>query len=109
MQLHAIFNVAEAIFWVVVAVVVAVSATLSHPAFRRLGFLAAAVFLAFAITDLIEVKTGAWYRPWWLLGYNAACLAAIVGCYVRYLLVRRALAASDAAQRTARTEPGDKG
>lgn len=109
MQLHATFNVAEAVFWVVLAVVIAVRARFSHPALRRLGFLVAFAFFAFAGTDLIEAKTGAWYRPLWLLGYNAACLAVIAGCFVRYLFVRRALADGDLIEQDAEAEPNRNG
>ncbi len=109
MQPHAFFNVAEAVFWVVLAVVIAVRARFSHPALRRLGYLVAAAFFAFAGTDLVEAKTGAWYRPLWLLGYNAACLAVLVGCFVRYLSVRKALANADVVQQEAETEPNNNG
>ena len=88
MQPHAIFNVAEAIFWLVLAVVVALRARSTAPPLRRIGYLVAAAFFAFAGTDLIEAKTGSWYCPLWLLGYNAACVALIVGCYIKYLSVR---------------------
>lgn len=91
MQPHAVFNIAEAIFWVLLAVIVATRGSSAHPSLRRLGFLVAATFVAFAGTDLIESRTGAWYRPWWLLAYNAACVAVIFGCYMKYLAVKKSL------------------
>src|SRR5262249_43373006 len=39
---------------------------------------AAAVFVLFGISDLIEARTGAWYRPLGLLLLKAACLAVIL-------------------------------
>jgi hypothetical protein len=104
MQPYAIFNVVEAVFWLVLAAIVATRARSAHPSFRLLGYIVSVAFLAFAGTDLVEVKTGAWYRPWWLLGYNVACLAVILGCYVKYLSVRKVLAAEDATEQVAEAE-----
>lgn len=30
--------------------------------------------MAFGVSDIIELQTGAWWRPWWLLLLKAACL-----------------------------------
>jgi hypothetical protein len=38
------------------------------------------------VSDLIEVKTGAWYSPWPLLALKAACVASLgiyLFCYLR--------------------------
>ena len=32
-------------------------------------------FFAFGISDFVEIHTGAWYRPWWLLAWKATCVA----------------------------------
>ncbi|REJ66309.1 MAG: hypothetical protein DWQ31_14645 [Planctomycetota bacterium] len=50
----------------------------------RLGLIAAAVLVAFAGTDLVEIRSGAWYWPWWLLLDNGLCLVALLGCWVYY-------------------------
>lgn len=100
MQPHAVFNMGEAISWIVLAIIVAIRANMAHPSLRRLGFLVAAAFFAFAGTDVIESRTGAWYRPWWLLAYNAACVTIILGCYIRYLAVGKSLDARQQAQPT---------
>ena len=95
MQSLAVFNIAEAFFWMAIALAIAVRARRAHPDLRRIGFIVAAAFVAFAGTDLIEIKTGAWYRPLWLLVYNAVCIAFIVGCYAKYLLLRKSLSDHD--------------
>jgi hypothetical protein len=41
-------------------------------------------FMAFGISDLVEMRTGAWYRPWWLLIWKATCIMAIL-FIIRYL------------------------
>lgn len=84
MQLHANLNIAEAIFWVVLALVIAVRSRGAPPALRPIGYVAAVAFFAFAGTDLVEAQSGAWYRPWWLLVYNAVCVTVIAGCLWQY-------------------------
>ena len=95
MQSLAVFNIAEAFFWIAIALAIAVRARRAHRDLRRIGYIVAAAFVAFAGTDLIEIKTGTWYRPLWLLVYNAVCIAFIVGCYAKYLLLRKSLSDHD--------------
>lgn len=47
---------------------------------RRLGRMAAILFLMFAMTDVTELQTGAWWRPWWLAGVKGICLMGLVSC-----------------------------
>jgi len=35
-------------------------------------------FLAFGVSDLVEIDTQAWWRPWWLLLWKASCIAGLV-------------------------------
>jgi len=45
----------------------------------RLRILLSVSFLAFGISDLIELSTGAWWRPPGLLVFKGVCLLGIVG------------------------------
>lgn len=36
----------------------------------------------FGLSDVVEVRTGAWYQPWWLLVWKGVCLATIVAVLV---------------------------
>ena len=47
----------------------------------RMGVLAAALVM-FGLSDVVEVRTGAWYRPWWLLVWKGVCLVTIVAVLV---------------------------
>ncbi|MBE7458640.1 MAG: hypothetical protein KJ057_17160 [Phycisphaerae bacterium] len=40
-------------------------------------------FLAFGASDVVEADTGAWWRPWWLLAWKAACLAVLLTLLIR--------------------------
>lgn len=44
----------------------------------RLRVLLSLSFFAFGVSDLVEVTTGAWWRPPWLLALKGACLAGII-------------------------------
>lgn len=44
-------------------------------------------FVVFGISDLIEAKTGAWWRPWPLLALKACCVVALILIYRRYRLI----------------------
>lgn len=65
-------NYAEAFLWVAIGVAVSVFGRSR----ARIGLTTA--LIAFGVSDLVETRTGAWYRPWWLLGWKAACVLAMV-------------------------------
>ena len=52
---------------------------------RRDCIVAAITFAIFGASDLVEATTGAWWRPWWLLLWKAACLFAFLVLLVRYV------------------------
>jgi len=85
----ATFNFVEALFWL------AMSAGFLRRAVLRKGdgggtfCVAAVLFFFFGLSDFVEVGTGAWWRPWWLFAWKAACLVGLVSIYVRYRLVSR--------------------
>lgn len=80
LSIHAVFNYLEAGLWFVIAFALVVRSRMTMP-WRWLLPLA---FAAFGISDLIEVRTGAWWEPWWLFVLKAACVLV-------FLLAWRAL------------------
>ena len=85
-------NLIEAGFWVVFATAIAIGAVGQPRAMRSLGVTACAVSLLFGISDLVEARTGAWWRPWWLLALERPCAwRGLVLCFLKYrqLRVRR--------------------
>ena len=72
-------NYTEAAVWVGMAVWCAVRGVRLRSG--RMGVLAAALVM-FGLSDIVEVKTGAWYRPWWLLVWKGVCLVTIVAMLV---------------------------
>ena len=85
-----VFNGLEAVLWSVLAVVIAVRFRKSDAGLRRLSWTTAALLVAFAVSDVIEMQTGAWWRPVGLLVLKGVCLAGLTGCFVAMILrVRR--------------------
>ncbi len=41
---------------------------------------AALWLLLFAMTDVIELQTGSWWRPWWLAAAKGLCLIGLATC-----------------------------
>jgi hypothetical protein len=84
----AIFNYCEAVLWFVLGVVVVIAARRQSAAVRRNAWTAFGAFLAFGVSDLIEVRTGAWWTPWWLFVLKAACVLVLAGCLFRHLKLK---------------------
>lgn len=70
-------NQLEAVLWWAIGAVFGVCAWRGAGGPRRRCLAAAAVFVLFGFSDLIEIRNWAWWRPWWLLVYKAACVAAL--------------------------------
>jgi hypothetical protein len=92
--IHVWFNIAEAAVWVVIGAALVIWSRTFAARQRRVGLVAGVTFIAFAATDVVEVQTGAWYRPWWLFVGKAACLVVLGTCYGIYL-VRKPRAGGD--------------
>lgn len=67
---HVVFNQAEAALWFVIAIVLAVRLRMKMP----WRWLLPCAFAVFGVSDLIEVQTGAWWEPRWLLVMKSACV-----------------------------------
>jgi hypothetical protein len=93
-DLHGTFNRCEAAFWFVISAVFAGRALIlmttrqSRPTLESVLSLA---FAAFGMSDLIEVSTGAWWRPWWLLLLKGVCVLTFAACYAVHRRRQRSL------------------
>ena len=81
-------NLMEAGVWFLVAAVLAVKAFLDPRELRSTLLFLAIVAAVFGGSDLVEARTGAWWRPWWLLVWKTTCVVGLVFGFWRY--VRRA-------------------
>ena len=84
--LFEIANYAEAVVWFAMALYCVTRAITTRRA--NLWLLTIALLL-FGASDVVEVRTGAWYRPWWLLAWKTACVLTILGVAIPYIRARQ--------------------
>ena len=87
-----LFNLVEGILWIGIGLGFAVALWRGR-ADNALKAAACRLFIAFGISDFVEIHTGAWYKPWWLLAWKAACVCGLL--VVLVLLHRQRKAAGD--------------
>lgn len=81
------FNLGEAILWFCVSVgfvfrAFAMAVAPENKSRPRMLLLAVAlIFLAFGASDLVEIQTGAWWHPWWLLVWKGSCIAGLIALW----------------------------
>jgi hypothetical protein len=78
---HAVFNYVEAAIWGVAGLWTIWRSRGEGSTLRVSSCVAAVAFLAFGLSDLVEVRTGTWYDPWWLFAWKAACVLTLLACY----------------------------
>jgi uncharacterized membrane protein HdeD (DUF308 family) len=66
-----LFNLVEGFFWIGLAVWILLSTFISSKHHKAL---LAVILILFGISDFVEMATGAWWRPWWLLVWKALCV-----------------------------------
>ena len=79
----AVFNSLEAVFWMTTGVIV-LRKSRSVPEYQRLGLISFFWLILFGVSDIFEVFTGAWWRPWPLLLLKVTCVVALTRCVLIY-------------------------
>lgn len=79
----AVFNLLEGLLWLSIAAgfTLALCKARSN---ADLKAVAAVLFLTFGLSDFVEIQTGGWYKPWWLLAWKASNLIGLVIVYILY-------------------------
>src|SRR5687768_131601 len=67
-------NLIEAGVWLLLALVLAGYALRRERQLRPTLFLLVLTLAVFGGSDLVEARTGAWWKPWWLFVWKAACV-----------------------------------
>ena len=70
---------------------------MAPPNLRRASWVAAVLLIAFGISDLIEIQTGAWWRPPELLIFKGLCLVGLIASTARVIALQRLAARENAA------------
>lgn len=84
-----IFNCAEGAFWLILGVMFFLRKKKIRSELRKPYLVAAITFILFSGTDFVEMGTGAWYDPPWLLAWNLLCVASLILCFFWYVNRRR--------------------
>lgn len=90
-QLEAIYtqgNYIEAGLWSAIALGFGVRTLRQAGIARYHPLMTSLTFLCLGISDIIEVQTGAWWRPWWLLLWKSLCIFSLVVLLIFYLKTR---------------------
>jgi hypothetical protein len=74
MDMLQIFNSLEMYIWFVVGVMFFANGFRRSNRYKKLTFLLSATYIAFGLSDGVEVNTGAWWQPWWLLLWKVLCV-----------------------------------
>jgi hypothetical protein len=83
MEPDQIFNIAEGILWIAIALILLARSFKPSP-HRVLLIVSSGAFFLFGISDFIEVFTRAWYQPLSLLALKATCVVTLIACFVVY-------------------------
>ncbi len=71
-------NHVEAGLWIAIGVIALLVAIVRPGYARRRCLVLSPTMIAFGFSDIVEATTGAWWRPWWLFLWKAACLVVLV-------------------------------
>ena len=70
-------NYVEGLFWTAIGLLAYKAARDRH--LPRLARAYLGTLIVFGCSDWVESTTGAWWRPWWLFAWKAACVGVLVG------------------------------
>src|SRR5688572_4307251 len=86
-----LFNKLEALFWMVLGIILFVRLLYVPKAFKENTVYAGIVFCIFGVSDILEILIGGIFEPdqYWLLAIKAVCLIALVGLFINYFIIRK--------------------
>lgn len=78
-------NRAEGLLWLAMGVGIWLWGRRRDARQRRLSAQAMIVLVLFGASDFVEATTGAWWRPWWLFAWKAACVLLLIWVFAKLL------------------------
>ncbi len=75
-DIHGLGNAIEAVVWWVLGLCMLTAAVWKKPQ-RRNIIIVGIILILFGLSDIVEISTGAWWRPLWLLAWKAFCAATL--------------------------------
>lgn len=92
-------NLIEAGVWIVLSVVLFVHAVRSEKRLRPTLFVLVFMLAIFGVSDLVEARTGAWWKPWWLFVWKAVCVITLLSGFLRYYQIQKSKPQMDTDER----------
>jgi hypothetical protein len=77
------FNFIEGLWWIGLGTGMAYFSVKNNK-LRKMLYASTVLLVLFGISDFVEIHTGAWWRPWWLLAWKAGCIVAGIICLIFY-------------------------
>jgi hypothetical protein len=87
-------NLIESGVWFLLSLVLFIYAFRRERSIRPTLWWLAVVLAVFGASDVVEARTGAWWKPWWLFVWKAACVAGLFFGFLRYYRMSNALPAA---------------
>jgi hypothetical protein len=78
------FNSLEMFIWLIIGIAFLASSFRRSNRYKKLTLFTSLTFIAFGLSDGVEVSTGTWWQPWWLLLWKALCVVIFVICLTYY-------------------------
>jgi hypothetical protein len=82
-------NLIEAGVWFALSLALLIHSLRAEERVRPTLFLLVVTIVIFGASDLIEARTGAWWRPWWLFVWKALCVMLLLFGFVRYYRISK--------------------
>jgi len=82
-------NLIEAGVWFLLAIILFVHTLRSEKRLWPTLFVLVVTLAIFGASDLVESRTGAWWKPWWLFVWKAACVIVLLFGFLHYYRVQK--------------------
>lgn len=77
-------NFWEGMLWIAIATWFFVDAVRVTTKNRWFCVISGGLFLMFGLSDFVEMRTGNWWCPWWLLTWKVGCILGFLTMYIWY-------------------------
>jgi len=89
-MIHYWGNVIEGVLWIAISgIIYFLTRATTDEKQKQISRRAIIAFFWFGISDFIEIGTGAWYRPVWLLMLKSVCVLTLVHCLFSHNALRK--------------------
>ena len=82
------FNYIEIVLWSLFGFALLLKSRSVSIQFKKTTYISATAFFAFAVSDYIEIQTGAWWRPWPLFVLKAICVITFAYSLYAYMNIK---------------------